>query len=140
MQKKADVATDITAIKNDYVTNTSLTSQLNDLKIQHIATEVTTIDNKTKTNASDTLTLENKLQQKEDTINENERGLSFNRGFFYDLQQSHLVYECKLRSFNFTHKKRKILKWKSTGVFNYTDDSSMKGIENTKANLPELKK
>ena len=29
--KKADVATDITAIKNDYVTNTSLTSQLNNL-------------------------------------------------------------------------------------------------------------
>ena len=29
--KKADVATDITAIKNDYVTNASLTSQLNDL-------------------------------------------------------------------------------------------------------------
>ena len=27
--KKADVATDITAIKNDYVTNTSLTGQLN---------------------------------------------------------------------------------------------------------------
>ena len=44
--KKADVATDITAIKNDYVTNASLTSQLNDLKSQHIATEVTTIDNK----------------------------------------------------------------------------------------------
>ena len=42
-------------------------------------------------------------------------------------------------SFNFTNKKRKILKWKSTGVFNYTDDSSMKGIENTKTNLPELK-
>ena len=31
--KKADVATDITATKNDYVTNASLTSQLNDLKI-----------------------------------------------------------------------------------------------------------
>ena len=46
--KKADVATDITAIKNDYVTNASLTSQLNDLKSQHIATEVTAIDNKTK--------------------------------------------------------------------------------------------
>ena len=51
---------DITAIKNDYVTNASLTSQLNDLKSQHIATEVTTIDNKTKKNASDILTLENK--------------------------------------------------------------------------------
>ena len=46
--KKANVATDITAIKNDYVTNASLTSQLNDLKSQHIATEVTGIDNKTK--------------------------------------------------------------------------------------------
>ena len=46
--KKADVATDITTIKNDYVTNTSLESQLNDLKSQHIATEVITTDNKTK--------------------------------------------------------------------------------------------
>ena len=51
--KKADVATDISAIKNDYVTNASLSSQLNDLKSQHIATEVTSIDNKTKKNASD---------------------------------------------------------------------------------------
>ena len=44
---KAAVATDISAIKNDYVTNASLSSQLNDLKSQHIATEVTGIDNKT---------------------------------------------------------------------------------------------
>ena len=46
--EKADVATDISAIKNDYVTNTSLTSQLNNLKSQHIAAEVTVIDDKTK--------------------------------------------------------------------------------------------
>ena len=46
--RKADVATDITAIKNDYVINASLYSQLNDLKSQHIATEVTGIDNKNK--------------------------------------------------------------------------------------------
>ena len=45
---EVDVATDITAIKNEYVTNASLMSQLNDLKSQHIATEVTGIDNKTK--------------------------------------------------------------------------------------------
>ena len=68
--KKADVPTDITTIKNDYVTNASLTSQLNDLKIQHIATEVMGIDNKTKKNASDILALKNKLQQKEYIINE----------------------------------------------------------------------
>ena len=73
MQKKADVATDITTIKNDYVTNASLTSQLNDLKSQHIANEVTAIDNKAKKNASDIVALENKLTQKDDTINENER-------------------------------------------------------------------
>ena len=62
--KKADVATDITIIKNDYVTNASLTSQLNDLKRQHIATQVTRKDDKTKKNANDILALENKLTQK----------------------------------------------------------------------------
>ena len=36
---KADVATGITTIKNDYVTNASLTNQLNNLKSQHIATD-----------------------------------------------------------------------------------------------------
>ena len=34
--------------KADYVTNASLTSQLNNLKSQHIAIKVTGIDNKTK--------------------------------------------------------------------------------------------
>ena len=38
--KKSEVATDISAIKNNYVTNASLTTQLNDLKGQHIADEV----------------------------------------------------------------------------------------------------
>ena len=46
--KKADVATDTTTIKNDYVTNASLTSRLNYLKSQRIPTEVTGTDNKTK--------------------------------------------------------------------------------------------
>ena len=135
--KKTDVATDITAIKNDYVTNASLTSQLNDLKSQHIATEVMGIDNKTKKNAIDILALENKLTQKGDTINENERELGIFRGFFFYLQKNHLVYECKVNSFTFNNKK--ILKWKSTGIFNYSDYYSMKGIENTKKEMPILK-
>ena len=128
--KKADVATDITTIKNDYVTNASLTSQLNDLKSQHIATEVTGIDNKTKKNASDILALENKLTQKGDTINENERELSIFRGFFFYLQKNHLVYECKVNSFIFNNKK--ISKWESTGVFNRSDYYSMNAIKDTK--------
>ena len=137
MQKKLMFATDITAIKNDYVTNTSLISQLNNLKSQHIATEVTGIDNKTKKNANDILALENKLQQKEDTINENEIGISVFRGFFFYLQENHLVHECKVDSFNFDNKKT--LKWKSAGIFKYSDYYSMKGIEDTKKEMPILK-
>ena len=113
---KADVATDITAIKNDYVTNASLTSQLNDLKSQHIATEVTGIDNKTKNNASDILVLENKIIVIKDIINENERGLSFYRGFFFYKDQSYLTYECKLGSFGFGLTSKDISEWKSTGI------------------------
>ena len=136
---KADVATDITAIKNDYVSNVSLSSQLNNStkKSQHIATEVTGIDNKTKKNASDILALENKLTLKGDTINKNERELSIFRGFFFYLQKNHLVYECKVGSFIFNNKK--ISKWESTGVFNNSDYYSMNGIENTKKEMPILK-
>ena len=136
---KADVATDITAIKNDYVTNASLSSQLNDLKSQHIATEVTGINNKTKKNASDILTLENKLKQKEDTINENERGLSFNRGFFFYKDQSYLTFECKIGSFGFGITSKDISEWKSTGIYNYSSDSNMNDVANAKSNLANLK-
>ena len=80
---------------------------------------------------------ENKLIQEEDTINENERGFSIFRGFFFYLQQNHLVYECKVDSFIFNNKK--ISKWESTGVFNRSDYYSMNGIENTKKEMPILK-
>ena len=115
----------------------SLTSQLNNLKSQHIAIEVTGIDNKTKKNANDILEVKNELQQKEYDISENEIGISLNRGFFYYLQQSNLVYECKVGSF--TSNNKNILKWKSTGVFNGTDYYSMNGIKNTKNEAPILK-
>ena len=135
--KKAEVATDIITIKNDYVGNASLTSQLNNLKSQHIATEVTGIDNKTKKNANDILALKNELEKKEYDINENEIGISFNRGFFYYLQQNNLVYECKVNSFIFNNKK--ISKWESTGVLNRSDYYSMNGIKDTKNETPILK-
>ena len=136
---KADVATDITAVKNDYVTNASLTSRINDLKSQHIITEVTGIDNKTKKNASDILALENKLKQKEDTINENERGLSFNRGFFFYKDQSYLVYDCKMGSFSFGLTSKDITEWKSTGIYNYSSDSNMNAIVDSGGYLPDIK-
>ena len=63
--KKSEVATDITAIKNDYVTNASLTSQLNDLKAQHIADEVEKVDDKAKKNASDKRKKKEKRKKKD---------------------------------------------------------------------------
>ena len=134
---KADVPTDITTIKSDYVTNTSLSSQLNDLKSQHIASEVSGIGNKTKKDASDILALENKLKQKEDTINENERGLSFNRGFFFYADRSYLVYYCKMGSFQFSS--NKLSTWKSTGIFNYSSDSNMNAVGDSGGDLPDIK-
>ena len=94
-------------------------------------------------NSSDILALENKLQQKEYVINENERGLSFNRGFFYYMDQSYLVCDCKMGSFNFTASK--ISTWKSTGIFNrfsnskYITSTNMDAVGDVKGNLPDLK-
>ena len=64
--KANTIKIDLTAYakKADYVTNASLTSQLNDLKSQHIAIEVTGIDNKTTKNANDILALKNELEKK----------------------------------------------------------------------------
>ena len=76
--KKADVATDITSIKNNYVTNASLTSQLNDLKSQHITDEVKKV---------------------EDKVNENKKEIIFVKGFFSYEYHSNLVYDCKLNTF-----------------------------------------
>ena len=106
-----------------------MTSKLNDLKSQHIATEVTTIDNKTKKNASGI--------QKEDTINENERGISFTRGIFFYVDRSYLVYDWKMGSFSFGSKD--ILAWKSTGIYNYSSRSNMNAFGNSKNDLPNLK-
>ena len=130
--KKTDVASDITKTKNDYATNASLDSRMNDLKAQHIATEIKKIDDKTRKNASDILGFENRLKQKEDIADENQRELSFNRGFFYYLQQSYFVCECKIDSFN--AKRSKISAWKSTGTSNHPDNSSMNAAVNSKGN------
>ena len=114
-----------------------MTSRLNDLKSQHIATEVKTTDDKTKKNSSDILGLEGRLKQKEGTINENEIGLSFNRGFFYYLQKNNFLYECKFGSFDRTNKK--ISKWKSTGTFNYVNDTNMIAVKEASGELPDIK-
>ena len=114
--KKTDVANDITTIKNDYVTNPSLTSRVNDLKSQHIATEVKTIDNKKK-------------KQKEDIIDDVQRENVLASGRDYCLDKMYLLYECKV--FSFEYISGKINSWKSTGINKkkiyekYTKNSNM---------------
>ena len=84
------------------------------------------------------MALENKLTQKEDTINENERGLSFNRGFFFYLQKNHYVYECKSSSFDITASANsinfKINTWKSTGIFS-SSSNNMIAVKNASGDL-----
>ena len=134
--KNTDYSAEITKIKNDYTTNASLDSRLNDLKAQHISTEVKKIDDKTKKNASDILRFESRLKQKEDIVDEGQRENSFTRGFYY-LQLSYLVYECKVNSFSFRFDR--ITVWKSAGIYNDKSNSNMAPTTDSDSNLPELK-
>ena len=134
--KKTDVASDITTIKNDYVSNASLTSRLNDLKSQHIATEVKTIDDKTKINSSDILGLESRLKQKEDIVDEVQRENALTSGRDYYRDKMYFLYECKTFSFKYTS--GKINLWKSTGLNNYNRDSDMDAVSVATTSLPPL--
>ena len=130
--KKNDVANDITAIKNDYVSNASLTSRLNDLKNQHIANEVKTIDDKTKKNATDVLGFESRLKQKEDIVDEVQRENALTSGRDYYVVKMYLLYEC--RAFSFKYTGDKINLWKSNGINN----SDMDAVSIKTADLPSL--
>ena len=134
--KKTDVANDVTTIKNDFVSNASLTSRLNDLKRQNIANEVKTIDDKTKKNASDILGFESRLKQKEDIVDEVQRGNALMSGRDYYLDKMYLLYECKAFSFKYTS--GKINLWKSTGLNNYSRNSDMDAVSVTTTNLLPL--
>ena len=91
---KADVATDITTIKNDCVTNASLTSQLNNLKSQHRTDEVKKV---------------------EDKVNKNKKEIILVKGFFSYEYHSDLVYDCKL-NLSKTYSCG-ILEWKPKNIY-----------------------
>ena len=97
--KETDYATEITSIKNDYVTNAALTSQLNDLKSQHIADEVKKVDDKVKKNITDIVTAKTCLEHNKSVTDDLEREASFNRGLYYYNQQSYFLFESKSNSF-----------------------------------------
>ena len=53
------------------------------------------------------------------------------------MDESSLVYDCKLGSYNFTA--GKITTWKSTGMFNYLSNSNMNAVTDSGGDLPVLK-
>ena len=134
--KKTDVADDITKIKNDYATNASLDSKLNDLKSQHIATEVESIDDKTKKNANDVLAFESRLKQKEDIIDDVQRDNALTSGRDYYCDKIYLLYECRTYSFKYVGGGSN--NWKSTGIDSYSTDSDMYTTAHDLANLPTI--
>ena len=82
------------------------------------------------------------VKKVEDKVDENERGLSFNRGFFYYLQKNHYVYECKSSLFDITIPANttinfKINTWKSTGIFS-SSSNNMIAVKNARGDLPKL--
>ena len=109
-----------------------------DAKLKNISDRVTN-------NKSKDLLLDNELKKLKTLVgstakiksDEVQKENSFNRGFFYYLQQSYLVYDCKMGSFQFTA--GKISTWKSTGMFNYLGNSHMNAVGDSKSVLPELK-
>ena len=129
MLKKTDSATEISSIKNDYVTNAALTSQLNDLKSQHIAHEVKKVDDKVTKNSTDILGFESRLIQKEDTLNDLEREASFFRGSYYYNQNSYFLFESRSKSFSKSG--GSISFWKSTGIHNDSNNTDLVSVNNS---------
>ena len=77
-----------------------------DAKLKTISVRVTN-------NKSKDILLDNELKKLKALVgssakikfDEVQKEINFNRGFFYYLQKTYLVYECKIDSFNFDNKK-----------------------------------
>ena len=109
-------ASALTAVENKIPDITTLITKTDfDAKLKNIGDRVTN-------NKSKDLLLDNELKKLKTLVDstakikfdEVQKENSFNRGFFYYLQQIYLVYDCKMGSFQFTA--GKISTWKSTGV------------------------
>ena len=83
--KKTDYVTEITSIKNDYVTKAALMSQINDLKSQHISDELKKVDDKVVKNISDILKYKTSIDHNKSVLDDLEREASYFRGKDYYL-------------------------------------------------------
>ena len=129
---KKHYTTEISGIKNYYVTKLNLANQLNNLKTTHIADEVKKVNDKATQNTSDISGFESRLKQKEDTLNE----ASFGGGLYYYNQQSYFLFEPRSKSY---HRNGGVINsWISTGIHNdskNTDLFSVKNLPSTSSNI-----
>ena len=134
--EKTEYATDSSKIKNDYVTNAVLTSQLNDLKSQHFADKVKKVDDKVNKNSSDILSFKSRLKQKEGLATELERYTSTYRGDYYYNQQSYFLFEPKSKSYN--RNCGVINSLISTGIHNDSKNTDLLSVKNSNGVSPVL--
>ena len=109
--KKTNYSTEISSIKNDYVTNASLINQLNDLKSQHIVDEAKKIDDETKKNSIDILKHKTLLGHNKSVLHDLEREASFYREKDNCLD-SWLLFRPSFSSFTSSVDSSYIEKWK----------------------------
>ena len=110
-----------------------------DAKLKSIGDRVTN-------NKSKDLLLDNELKKLKTLVgsstkikfDEVQKENSFNRGFFYYLQPSYLVYDCKMGSFQFTETGNRYF-YVVTGIFTYLGNSNINAVGDSKSVLPELK-
>ena len=133
LEKKTDYATEITKIKNYYVTNAAIPSRLNDLiQKTHFNSELENVDDKVAENSSCILLYENRLKQKESRTENLERYESYLKGKNYfddnDGTQNYLVFQC-------------VYKWFKRVIDNISNNTYVhywqsKGLSNEKLNTP----
>ena len=93
-----------------------MSSQLNDLKSQHITDEVKKV---------------------EDKVNENKKEIIFVRGFFSYEYHSALVYDCKLnliKTYSYG-----ILEWKPKNIYDPSNKNVLNSVQNIKLISPNIK-
>ena len=93
-----------------------MSSQLNDLKSQHIADEVKKV---------------------EDKVNENKKEIIFVRGFFSYEYHSDLVYDCKLNLIKTDF--YGILEWKPKNIYDPSNKNVLNSVQNIKNIEPNIK-
>ena len=94
-----------------------MSSQLNDLKSQHI---------------------KDKVKKVEDKVNENKKEFIFVKGFFSYEHHSNLVYDCKLNSFKI-YASSSILDWKPKNIYDLSNKNELSSNQDINNFYPSIK-